>query len=288
MGCRKQELLFGEQVKFWRADDLGDVELLHAHYRKHSFGRHTHEGLAVGVIRNGVESFSCKGRNHHAVTNQIIVFNPDEAHTGEAVDDDGWEFRIFYFDSELLRTAASMANGKRVELPGFRKSVIDDPVLAFRLCNLHWTLENERSRLTREGLFLKALADLAMRHADVIHREPSKGPEKQVVKRIRDYLEANADQNPSLEELARLSQLNPYHLIRVFRQETGLPPHVYFEQIRIHKARRLLRDGAAIADVATQLGFTDQSHLHRHFRRLTGITPGAYRSARTYKTLDAA
>jgi AraC-like DNA-binding protein len=54
--------------------------------------------------------------------------------------------------------------------------------------------------------------------------------------------------------------------------------------VRVHRARRMLKDGIPIAEVALQLGFTDQSHLNRHFKRMTGITPGLYRSATTYKT----
>jgi AraC-like DNA-binding protein len=280
--CRKQQLLQGERTKFWRADDLGDVELLHARYRKHSFGRHTHEGFAVGVIRHGVESFSCMGRNHYAVADQIIVFNPDEVHTGEAADEEGWEFRMFYFDSELLRTAASLSSGKQVNLPAFRNPVIDDSELGMQICHLHAVLETEQSRLTRQELFLLTLAELAKRHADVRLEEPVRGLERQAVRRVREYLDANTRRNVALEELSDLSGLSPYRLIRVFRQELGLSPHAYFEQVRIHRARRLLKDGLPIADVAADLGFTDQSHLNRHFKKLTGVTPGAYRRAITY------
>jgi AraC-like DNA-binding protein len=280
--CRKQQLLQGEWTKFWRADDLGDVELLHARYRKHSFGRHTHEGLAVGVIRHGVESFSCMGSKHYAVADQIIVFNPDEVHTGEAADEEGWEFRMFYLDSELLRNAASLASGKQVNLPAFRDPVIDDPELALQVCQLHAVLETEQSRRKREESFLLTLAELAKRHADVKLADPGRGLERQAVRRVREYLDANTRRNVALEKLSDLSGLSPYHLIRVFRQELGLSPHAYFEQVRIHRARRLLKAGLPIADVAVDLGFTDQSHLNRHFKKLTGVTPGAYRRAITY------
>ncbi|WP_035351758.1 AraC family transcriptional regulator [Edaphobacter aggregans] len=284
MDCRKEQLLQGERTKFWRADDIGDVELLHARYLKHSFGRHTHEGLAVGVIRHGVESFTCMGSGHYAVADQIIVFNPEEVHTGEAADEKGWEFRIFYFDSELLRTAASLASGKQVNLPAFRNPIIDDPELALQICSLHAVLEIEESRLTRQELFLLTFAELAKRHADVKLVEPNRGLERQAVRRVREYLDANTRRNVALEDLSALSGLSPYHLIRVFRQELGLSPHAYFEQVRIHRARRLLKEGLAIVDVAVDLGFTDQSHLNRHFKKLTGVTPGAYRSATVYKT----
>jgi AraC-like DNA-binding protein len=284
MDCRKQELLQGETTKFWRADDLGDVELLHASYRKHAFGRHTHEGMAVGVIRHGVESFSCMGGGHYAVAGQIIVFNPDEVHTGEAADDEGWEFRMFYFDAQLLQNAASLAIGRPVDLPAFANPVIDDPELALQLCKLHAVLESEESLLARQELFLMTFAELAKRHADVRLVEPPRGQERQAVRKVREYLDANTRSNVALDDLAEMSGLSPFHLIRVFRNELGLTPHAYFEQVRVHRARRLLKEGSPIAAVAADLGFVDQSHLHRHFKKLTWVTPGAYRGATTYKT----
>ena len=284
MECRKQELLQGERTKFWYADDLGGVEMLHARYRKYSFGRHTHEGFAVGVIRHGVEGFFCRGKQHCAIENQIIVFNPDEVHTGEAVDSTGWEFRIFYFDAELLRTAASDVSRKQLDLPAFRESVIDDPKLSLQLCQLHAVLEIEISTLTRQELFLTTFGEFVKQYADVRLAEPRRGLERCTVRKVRDFLEANLSRNVALDNLAELSGLSPYHLVRVFRQEVGLSPHAYFEQARIHRARRLLKEAMPIADVALELGFTDQSHLHRHFKKLTGVTPGAYRSATTYKT----
>jgi len=284
MECRKQELLEGERTKFWYAEDLGGVEMLHARYRKYSFRRHTHEGFAVGVIRHGVEGFFCRGKQHYATENQIIVFNPDEAHTGEAVDSTGWEFRIFYFDAELLRFAASQVSGKQLDLPAFRESVIDDSKLSVQLCQLHGRLEIEISTLTRQELFLTTFGELVKQHANMSLSEPRRGLERCAVRKMRDFLEANLSRNVALDDLAELSGLSPYHLVRVFHQEVGLSPYAYFEQARIHRARRLLKEGTPIVDVAMELGFTDQSHLHRHFKKLTGVTPGAYRSATTYKT----
>ena len=69
--------------------------------------------------------------------------------------------------------------------------------------------------------------------------------------------------------------------IRAFRKEVGLSPHAYLNQLRLLEARRLIAQGRAPADVATQVGFYDQSHLIRHFKRVYGITPGQYAAAVT-------
>ena len=76
--------------------------------------------------------------------------------------------------------------------------------------------------------------------------------------------------------LAQLTQLNPLKLLLSFRQVTGLPPHAYLVQIRVQQAKQQLAAGRAIATVALETGFSDQSHLNRHFKRLVGVTPGQY------------
>jgi AraC-like DNA-binding protein len=66
--------------------------------------------------------------------------------------------------------------------------------------------------------------------------------------------------------------------VRRFKSEVGLPPHTYQIALRLQLARRLIERGTRPADAAAEAGFTDQSHLHRHFRRM-GMTPGAYAAA---------
>ena len=153
------------------------------------------------------------------------------------------------------------------------------------LRNLHMSLESGGSALERQSKFVWVFANLVQRHADDRPVARAIGGEKSVVRLVREYLENHFAENVSLEELTTFSGLSSYHLIRVFRAETGLPPHAYLEQIRIHRARQLLRAGASIADVAFQTGFSDQSHFTRHFKKMTGVTPGQYRrTAITYKT----
>jgi len=92
----------------------------------------------------------------------------------------------------------------------------------------------------------------------------------------REYLEDNLGRGVPLEELARLANLSPFHLSRVFRDEVGLPPHAYQTQARLGRARSLLLRGWSAARVAQETGFADQSHLSRRFKRLVGVTPGRY------------
>jgi AraC-like DNA-binding protein len=99
------------------------------------------------------------------------------------------------------------------------------------------------------------------------------------VKRARDYIEACYDENISVRKLASIACLSPFHFIRVFQAQTGMPPHAYLMQTRVRKAKALLARGRQIVDAAYETGFVDQSHLTRHFKRTLGYTPGQYRNS---------
>jgi len=96
------------------------------------------------------------------------------------------------------------------------------------------------------------------------------------VRRARDYLDANSARGVTLSDLTSQVGLSPYYLLRVFRDNVGMPPHAYLESVRIQHAQRLLKQGEPLAAVAHDLGFSTQSHFTTSFRSIIGVTPGQY------------
>lgn len=97
-----------------------------------------------------------------------------------------------------------------------------------------------------------------------------------LVEEVRAYLETHFAEKLSLETLGRQAGISAFALLRAFRAATGQSPHEYQLQLRVSRARHLLRAGGTIAAVATEVGFYDQSHFHHAFRRIVGLTPGGY------------
>ena len=95
--------------------------------------------------------------------------------------------------------------------------------------------------------------------------------------RAHDLLASRLTENVTLDELASAAGLERFALLRTFASRYGLPPHAWVIQERVRRAQVLLRGGTPPAQVAIEVGFSDQSHLSRHFKRLTGVTPGCYR-----------
>ncbi len=93
------------------------------------------------------------------------------------------------------------------------------------------------------------------------------------------HLLANYRTQVSLNDLAALTRRTPFQLIRGFRKELGVTPHAMLIRIRILRAKVLLERGEPIAGVAVDLGFVDQTHFGRHFKRIHKETPGRFRNA---------
>jgi AraC family transcriptional regulator len=94
----------------------------------------------------------------------------------------------------------------------------------------------------------------------------------------QDYLHAQLQGRITLDDLARVAGLSPYHLARLFRAEFGLPPHKYLEGLRVRRAGDLIKAGLPLAEVAAAVGFSSQSHLNRSFKHILGITPAGFLS----------
>ena len=155
-------------------------------------------------------------------------------------------------------------------------AVITHARLRARFEHIHESLFRAGASLEREGLLLELIAALLSYHprADTTPRRDRK--ERKAVRRVAEFLRAHYARNVRLEEIAALTDLSQWRLHRVFSQELGIPPHAYQTQLRVTRAKSLLVDGCAIAEVAAETGFADQAHLTRQFKQIVGVTPGRY------------
>jgi AraC-like DNA-binding protein len=261
------------------AEDLGGIELVEALHPSPRFGRHAHPTYAIGVVTWGVNRFRYRGAWQTAPAGSLCTVTPDEPHEVEPEGDVGFAYRCLYPSEALLRSVAEDVSGKPVRRTLALPPVISDRDAARLLAELFDAERAGEPRLARETRLLALLARVGTRHAvePVAARQPSLPPKG--IARAREYLAAHVAENVSLSALAAVAGLDPYSLVRGFSRAHGLPPHAWLVQARVRRAKELLRSGRTPADAAIEVGFADQSHLTRHFKRLLGFTPGRYRRA---------
>jgi len=256
--------------------DAEPFEILRAAYGRHAFAPHAHDTLAVAVLEAGASRMRYRGAVHHHRPGSVIVVAPGEAHTGEADGVDEWRYRALYLPASLV---ASATGALRLAVPHFAASSYDDPELAARLLVLHRALERDGAALRPASQLREWVGDLVARHACLGAPPVRVGHEAAAVRRVREHLEANAARQVTLAELSALAALSPFHLIRVFRRAVGMPPYAYLEQVRVARAREMLRSGEPTSRVAYLAGYSDQSHFTRQFKRVVGVPPGHYARA---------
>ncbi|RFU37233.1 AraC family transcriptional regulator, partial [Actinomadura logoneensis] len=135
---------------------------MYAHFERHVYHRHSHESYSFGVTEAGTQAFRCRGGAHASVPGMVMAFNPDDPHDGRAVDALGFTYRIVHLGPELVGDVladARISGGA----PLFASPLVDDPVLAARLRDLHAGLLGGASALRQNELTTRAVAALARR-----------------------------------------------------------------------------------------------------------------------------
>lgn len=268
-----------ERTRFWRIPQLGNLELLHAFYRRQTFGPHFHEGFVVGVIEAGALGYRYLGQDNVASAGEINLALPGEVHNGFAAGDTGWRYRMFYFSPDYLERIVSPTLDQAPDRIRITQGKIIDRALARKLLLLHCSLEDpDTPLLQKESGLVAVMTDLVKRHAESSPKTDRDGNEPRAVRRAKDYIQSRYEENISLTDLSLMTGLSRFHLLRVFKKATGLTPHSYLLQVRVVRAKRLLARGRSIAEAALNTGFFDQSHLNRVFKKIHGVTPGSYRN----------
>ena len=264
------------QAQFTYAKDLGGLELLKAQYNNQCFSRHVHEGYCIGVIESGAQNFYRSGGTHFAPKNSIILVNADQVHDGYKATDYGWSYQAIYPMPEQFENMSCEFQNEQNDAPWFSDPVVYDSYLAEKLRRLYFLIQNSNDSLQRETIYLSTMLEVISRHSKKRKTLVKLQSEPQAINRVREYLDAHYSENISIQELSNLVGLSPFYLARLFNKIVGLPPHAYQVQRRVNQAKKLIKFNMKLSDVAVECGFTDQSHLTRHFRRALGVAPGAY------------
>lgn len=274
-----------EWARHWQHAELPGLDLLRARYIRHTFPRHSHEGYVFGAVTHGIEDVGLPGGTVHAGPGSVVMINPEVPHTARAGVPEGWVYATLYPSARVINDIAADATGVRGTV-GFGETSVADPYAARLIAEIHRAAE-EGNALAADSVLRILVARLVDRHGRVLPvSRTARSAGARDADRARAVLEERMARPPTLEALAAELGTSPFALLRAFRKQYGMPPHTWLTDARVRRARRLLDAGGAPADAAVAVGFTDQPHLNRHFTRIVGVPPGAYRRerARTYKT----
>jgi AraC-like DNA-binding protein len=263
------------EIALWRAPDLG-ADLLKGRFSNFSYDVHTHDTACFSLVTRGAIRIKMRGQELTASNGDLYAIDADEPHAGWALDEAGWSLRTLYVDTAHLRSLLSEHSGSVSKVKG---PIIRDAGLSAAFFNLHRCSQIEGSKLRRQEQYIDFAATLFARYVGGRGADSRATNEDRAVRLAKEFIEAHLSANVSLTEIASTVRLPPVKLYRAFERFTGMTPHAFQRQARVRRAMELIRSNRSLVDVAHLAGFADQPHMTRWFRRMMGVTPGAYHRA---------
>lgn len=239
---------------------------------RHAYPRHSHDTFGIGLFDWGAQRSSSGRGMVEAGPGMLVTVNPGEVHCGSPIGDGERAWRMLYLEPGLIAQAgADIREGAGGDAE-FARPVLCDPRLAPWFEYLFKAAAGDLPPLAGEEALLVLAAGLMVC-----------GPDRPALPAPIHAARARIDDDPAapvtLAELAVLTGLSRFQVLRGFAAATGLTPHAYLMQRRLHLARRLIAAGTPLAQAAADAGFADQSHMTRLFTRCHGVTPAAYARA---------
>jgi AraC-like DNA-binding protein len=256
-----------DAAEFKRPAHRPGVELYRAHIVRHAFEPHTHDAFGLGAIDSGVERFRYRGADHLAPADTLVLMNPDELHTGRAETSAGWRYRMLYLDTAALE----QLTGERGWW--FADALDHDAPRARRVSRLLRQLWHVHEPLAFDGLLLNLIDEL---RPSARVAQPARSEGLMRFAPVIEHLRAHLAQRVTLDELAAVAGLSPFHFLRQFKRAHHATPQQMLMALRLFEAKRLLAAAEAPAQVAAAVGLADQAHLTRAFANRYGVTPARY------------
>ncbi len=267
-----------ESVAYHRVPDSPGLVLSTGHYAQYEFKPHYHLDYHLGVIVNGVQRQKINGKSALFGPGCISVVPPDQLHDGSTYSGDHYTLRTFRICAKLLESYLQDIF-QRSTMPHFHGDLIEDPSIANALLKMHTTLDQGHplQQLAVEQQWIATLEPLFQKLGATPKGNIEGGLSEYHWQLVRDYCHAHIHSKITLETLAGLCQMSRFQFLRRFETSCGLTPRAWLIRLRLERACELLKKpDQSIVQVASDVGFYDQSHFNRAFRQAFGVAPSHY------------
>lgn len=251
------------------------------------FPNHFHEYYVIGFVEHGERYLSCKNKEYHIQSGNIILFNPGDTHACTQSDDGTFAYRGFNISSDVMLDLTAELTGQQ-KLPSFAETVITDDEICYYLHTLHKMLSKPPYALMSDNDSVSDSFDfgkeetLLLLISSLLQKcgwsfSPDLPEYRHEVETTCEFIREHFPEHISLDQLCNHAGLSRSTLLRTFTKAKGITPYRYLETVRINEAKHLLQKGTQPVDAAIQTGFSDQSHFTNYFSSFIGLAPGAYR-----------
>ncbi len=264
--------------RIWASPLLPSFGIVWARDHIHEYPAHLHDCVELIWMHSGRATINCRNKSYDLRAGDMCMVAPNELHSTHIPPSARCTFTILHVPSTLYWPLV-YEHARRG-----RRSVLE-PVRVLRTINIGVSLSSLVEALVRSHASEEICAQFSnMLEAAMLteHKFATIGSDKAfwhpAVLHARVTMSDCSEEALNVRDMAIEVGLNMRYFISLFKDGTGLSPHQYQIALRVERARNLIQElKSPLCDVAICAGFSDQSHLNRHFKRSYGYTPGTFR-----------
>lgn len=253
----------GEQEKLihFQIANMRGVSVTHGYNISNIFPVHFHSTYTLGIIEQGEREFFYRGEKIILKPNDIFIVQPFELHTNQSNDNSSHSYKVISFNLDPIYY--------------FPQLVINQINLLTEIKDFHSIAEYEQSSSRLLSLYesiIKELKTYSVKYCEVKLNE-------EISTKIilaKEFIEHNCDRDISLKEMANIACLSEFYFNRYFHKCFGLSPYAYYLVCKMKKSQHILLKQNSIIETTYNIGFFDQSHYTKLFKKHIGVTPGRY------------
>lgn len=270
-----------QTFEFWQDRRMPYVETRRSCFGRTCYKSHSHPTFSIGAIDEGNSVFQSSFGTAQKITAGTLVFVPAHVeHSCNPMPNQAWSYQMLHLDLAWLNQLYSefQEQGLDLHIPQHKPLIIKDESLYEAFTEMNETLfDAQKLIFEKEQSLLHCLIHLLLPHFILEEIQKPQYLYKDFLNLI-DVI-SSSEVFISLEELAQRVGLSRYAIIRLFKANVGLTPHAFQINLKINQAREQLKQGVPLAELAVNLGFSDQSHFHKAFKAHTGVTPRQFQLA---------
>ncbi|MFW1672676.1 AraC family transcriptional regulator [Acinetobacter baumannii] len=270
-----------QTFEFWQDRRMPYVETRRSCFGRTCYKSHSHPTFSIGAIDEGNSVFQSSFGTAQKISAGTLVIVPAHVeHSCNPMPNQAWSYQMLHLDLAWLNQLYSefQEQGLDLHIPQHKPLIIKDESLYEAFTEMNETLfDAQKLIFVKEQSLLHCLIHLLLPHFILEEIQKPQYLYKDFLKLI-DVI-SSSEGFISLEELAQRVGLSRYAIIRLFKANVGLTPHAFQINLKINQAREQLKQGVPLAELAVNLGFSDQSHFHKAFKAHTGVTPRQFQLA---------
>ncbi|MBP2602987.1 AraC-like DNA-binding protein [Acinetobacter calcoaceticus] len=264
-----------QAFEFWQDGRMPYVETRRSCFSRTCYKSHSHPTFSIGAIDEGNSVFQSSFGTEQKISAGTLVIVPAHIeHSCNPLPDQAWSYQMLHLDISWLNQwyAEFQKEGFDLNLPQHKPLILKDENLYQAFSDMNETLfDSQKLILEKEQSLIYCLTQLLLPHFILEEIQKTQYLYESFLDLI--HIIKSSERFISLEELAQQVGLSRYAIIRLFKANVGLTPHAFQINLKINQARAQLKQGIPLAELAVNLGFSDQSHFHKAFKAHTGVTP---------------